>query len=233
MKLELKNLEKFKAIGGFTEEVSLALQSAGTEAERTYIQAVAVAQLRSFLTDELMKPIMALQGSPLGFKTDKDKDGGYPVDTVRDCAIVAMMTGVRLHGNELNILGGNPYIAVNGCERLLASLCDAPFEADAEPPIWDETAKKVTVKYAVRYRLKGADWKEKVCSYNFRIQVSQYGKIVTTDDQCIGKSRRKTIWAVLKYVKGIEIHDTDDIIEVETVKPSRASIVSALEEGAK
>jgi hypothetical protein len=46
--------------------------------EKAFLIAQATADLKAALTPEYMKPIMQLQGNRLGFKTDKDEDGGYP-----------------------------------------------------------------------------------------------------------------------------------------------------------
>jgi len=70
-------------------------------------QGLAMQRLESMLTNEIMdKYFMPLQGSPLGFKTDRDKDGGYPVAIVRKCVVHAAIHGMRVVNNEMNILGG-------------------------------------------------------------------------------------------------------------------------------
>jgi hypothetical protein len=71
------------------------------------------------------KYFMPLQGSPLGFVTDRDnpKDGqspGYPVAIVRDVAIEAFMRGFRPIGNEVNIIAGRFYAAKAGFERVVS-----------------------------------------------------------------------------------------------------------------
>jgi hypothetical protein len=58
---------------------------------------------------------MALQGSAIGFKTDK----AYPEDVVRDALIEATMSGVYPVGNEFNIIAGRAYITKEGFGRKL------------------------------------------------------------------------------------------------------------------
>ena len=87
-----------------------AVSAIGNKFERALMMAAGVNELRKLLTPELMKDIMALQGTPLGFRTDKDRDGGYPVDTVRDCAIELILRGGSLVGNEMNIIAGRCYL---------------------------------------------------------------------------------------------------------------------------
>lgn len=89
-------------------------------------QAVALAKglrdLRMALSEPIMKHVfMPLQGSPLGFVTDKDrdKDGGYDLATVRECIIQGLILGIRPINSEMAIIGGKAYAAKNGVERLV------------------------------------------------------------------------------------------------------------------
>lgn len=82
------------------------------------------------------KYFMPLQGSPLGFVTDRDnpKDGqspGYPAPVVRDAAIEAFIRGFRPIGNEMNIIAGRFYAAKAGFERVVSEfpgLTDLRYE---------------------------------------------------------------------------------------------------------
>lgn len=72
----------------------------------------------------VQKYFMPLQGTPLGFVTDRDhpKDGQpscYPVEVVRDVAIEAFIRGFRPIGNEINIISGRLYVAKAGFERVV------------------------------------------------------------------------------------------------------------------
>lgn len=89
-------------------------------------QAVSLAKgirtLRETISSALMAHVfMPLQGSPLGFVTDKDKDGGYDERAVKECLIQAMIMGLRPINNEFNIIGGKAYAAKNGLERIVRS----------------------------------------------------------------------------------------------------------------
>lgn len=88
--------------------------------------AIAAAQdrLREALTVPIMQFVMKLMGTELGFLTDRDnpgKDGEqkpkYGLDTVRDCVIAAALKGLRITGNEFNIIAGKCYQAKNGTFR--------------------------------------------------------------------------------------------------------------------
>ena len=82
-----------------------------TDALRT---ANCMAAIRATLTPEVMEPIMRLQNSRLGFKTDRVREGGYPVGIVKDAIIEAIVNGVPLIGNCFNIIGENFYLTREG-----------------------------------------------------------------------------------------------------------------------
>lgn len=115
------------------EKVSQAIETAINECGirsisklPAFMQAIRMAQgiaaLRGALTDSFVQTtLMPLQGTALGFLTDKDKDGGYGVNVVRDCAIEAMLRGFNVVGNEFNIIAGRFYGTKAGFERQVAS----------------------------------------------------------------------------------------------------------------
>lgn len=85
-------------------------------------QAVTLARgltaLKRVFTEQLVEEVfMPLQGSSLGFLTDKDRDGGYAAITVRNCWIQGCLWGLQPVNNELNIIAERPYAAKNGLER--------------------------------------------------------------------------------------------------------------------
>ena len=72
---------------------------------------------RVFNTQIITEVFMPLQGSSLGFRTDKDRDGGYNAAVVRNVWIQGCIWGLQPVNNELNIIAENPYAAKNGLER--------------------------------------------------------------------------------------------------------------------
>ena len=90
--------------------------------DKAFSLAKGMKSLKSLLTKEVMEPIMDLQGSKIGFVTDKDKQNGYPESVVKDCLIEAVMKGVQPFGNHFNIIAGNCYITKEGFKHLLDSL---------------------------------------------------------------------------------------------------------------
>lgn len=78
----------------------------------------AIYALKQALTPEAMQPIMALQGSALGFKTDKI----YPQDVLKECVIEAALRNVPVYGNCFNVIGGRFYCTKEGFTFLLKQI---------------------------------------------------------------------------------------------------------------
>ena len=95
-------------------------QSVTSQFKKMFLLGAAMQQLRALLTPEVMRPIMELQNSPIGFCTDRP--GGYGEDIVRDCVIEAAMNGVSVCGNEFNILVGRCYVTKNGMKHKLRDI---------------------------------------------------------------------------------------------------------------
>jgi len=111
-----------------------AIRGAGS-LRQTLLMAQGINKLRSLLTPEIMQPIMALQGSALGFRTDKDKDGGYPEPAGKEAVIEGLMRGLRVVGNEFNIISNRAYTTKEGMVRLVAEFPGlTTLRYDLDPP---------------------------------------------------------------------------------------------------
>lgn len=190
--------------------------------EKAYHLAVAVENLRELLTHEYMAPIMKLQGSRLGFRTDKDRndDGskgkGYPVEIVKECLIEAVLMGVQPVGNQFNIIASGAYITKEGYGHLLKNLpgLDSWKITHSLPRIQDE---KAAIVMTVEYTQAGV--KALPVLLDFPIRVN---KRMGTD-AVIGKAERKARAWLHKTVTGSEtpegdVLDTDATILKTTLK---------------
>lgn len=90
----------------------LLAQKEASQFRRMMMVSVAIGELKRLLTPKVMEPVMNLQNTALGFKTDNPS--GYPVDVVRDCLIEATLKGVYPVGNEFNIIARQCYITKEG-----------------------------------------------------------------------------------------------------------------------
>lgn len=215
--LVLRNLSTFSQLGSVQREALAILgDKAVDDIAKGYAAACALAQLKAALGDDkVMAPIMALQGNSVGFVTDRDKSGGYDLATVRDCVVTAFMLGLRLHGNEFNIISGRCYITVNGCDRVFGELCaEAPRH---EPGIVEFRVeeKRALVDYKLTYRLKG-EAEPVVHTQRVAVKLSfspRDGSLLTTDDAVIGKARRKVLWSLLRAIRGIDFGADEGQVE--------------------
>jgi hypothetical protein len=201
------------------EKVSQAIEAAVAECgiERisglpAFMQAVKMAQgisaLRAALTDQFVaQAIMPLQGSKLGFLTDKDKEGGYGIHVVREASIEAMLRGFSVVGNEFNIIAGGFYGAKAGFARKVLEfpgLTDLVLEPGVPQLIADKGA---LVPYTATWRLDGKPM-VMACEYtkegekitDRRIPVKVNAGMGT--DAVLGKAERKLFARIFQRLNG-------------------------------
>ena len=170
--------------------------------ERAYTMAAAIKKLSLALTPEYMEPIMALQGNRLGFKTDKDKDGGYKEDIVKKCLIEAVLFGLQPTGNEFNIIAGNMYATKEGLGSLLKKFNGLSYEL--LPGAVNMNAGKDTAEatMTVKWMLNNAPQQREL---KFAIKSNAYA----TPDAIIGKATRKARKWLHDTINGFEIPEGD------------------------
>ena len=208
---------KLPELDGFAESNSLALLTDGKGGFTAAIaMSTAINQLREMLTDDIMAPIMALQGSALGFKTDKDKDPEnqrYPVNVVRDVLIEATIKGFKLVCNQSNIIAGRFYATKEGFEdwMLRASrrgdLTDFRDEYGVPKYISDQEAH---VLVSASWKWKGKADAFKDVPIAIKINKGQGA------DAILGKAKRKLLSRIYSRVTGTVITEGDagDAIDV-------------------
>lgn len=108
--------------------------------------------LRAAMTDQVVEQLfMPLQGSALGFTTDRDHQGQkYPVAVVRDVLIEGMIKGLRPVNNEITIISGRCYGAKNGMCRMVREdprIRDLRLEFGAPTIAGDEARVSVIGSY--------------------------------------------------------------------------------------
>lgn len=176
--------------------------------EKAHVVSNAINELKSLLTDEYMKPIMALQGNRLGFRTDKDKTGGYSVEIVRNCLIDAVLMGLQPTGNQFNIIAGNTYPTKEGCGYLLNNFQGLNYEIVCGLPRVNPEKTSAAVDCAISWSINGGETFEKTVP--IPIKMDSY----TSLDAVIGKATRKARAWLLSRIMGMEVTDG----EVEDVK---------------
>lgn len=158
-----------------------------------------IARMRSALTPEVMGAVMYLQGSELGFLTDKDKEGGYPANVVRDCVISAAAKGLAPVENQFNIIGGRMYVTTNGCLQILADLGVRHSETAAIPQLGADRAKtKVLVEWE-------EDGQRQSKELEFEVRLNKGMGV----DGANGKAIRKARMWLVNRISGMTLADAD------------------------
>ncbi len=200
---------------------------------KTFLTAECVSQLLSALTEEVMRPIMDLQGSSIGFKTDKDnpKDGskpGYPIHVVKEALIDAVMNGLLPCGNQFNIIGGRMYVTKEGFTYILGQ---AGVKYDIFPVILKcPRVDEAIVACDISWSYGDSNGKKRM-----EIPV-RINKMMGTD-AILGKADRKSkawLWNHLMHTK-LSDGDTDgdaegkmrDVTPTRTASPMQAGSAKA------
>jgi hypothetical protein len=217
-----KLLPKIAELDQFADNNSLALLTENKgQFESAIMLADAINQLKAMLTHEVMAPIMALQGTPLGFRTDKDSTGGYPVEVVRDAFIEAVLKGFKVVGNEMNIIAGRGYITREGFEGALSRLGRKGFFTDFKdtysvPRIVSDSEAIVTA--SASWKWKGIVGKIENAQFSIRMNKGMGA------DGAIGKAKRKLKARVYERITGtcVTEGDTTDapVIDIQTTPAS-------------
>lgn len=228
---ENKFLSISKVIDG---QISTVLASNVNGFQKAFVMSSAIAIIREQLTDEYMAPIMMLQGSSLGFKTDldtiKEKDSkgkwvtkkgpGYPLEIVRECLIEAIFLGLEVTGNQFNIIGENMYPTREGFGALLDKMkgLKKNFEyKNIQQPAGQKVAY-VTVN--ITWQPEGEYAQKQIVE--FPIKSNEY----TSYDALVGKAERKAKRWLYNTIKGTDISDGDvnDIPHVDITNKEDAKL---------
>lgn len=167
--------------------------------EKAYLIANATTQLQSLLSPEYMKPIMALQGSSLGFKSDKV----YPETVVKNCLIEAVLKGLQPHGNQFNIIAGNMYPTKEGLGYLLDNHPGLKYRIISELPRINTANTSAAIVMNIKWSLNNGPQQEQKIELPIKMN-----KFLGTD-AVIGKATRKARKWLYETITGDEIPDGD------------------------
>lgn len=227
--LALQNRDAVRAIATQAREYKIAIAEAQDEFERGILTAEAMTQLQAALTPAMIeKSIMPLQGSSLGFRTDKDKDGGYDALTVRDCTIEAWLRGFYHVGNEFNIIAGRFYGAKAGFERKVRTFPGlANLEIHKSVP--EITGGNALVTVIASWTLNGYADKLELAPkrladgspIDLRVSVRVNSGMGT--DAILGKADRKVFAAIYQKISG-EIIPEGEVSDVAEQAPRQKKL---------
>src|SRR5688572_25975220 len=201
------NIERAIALDKFASENSVTTLLAGEDGAFTVSMRMSAAmkQLREMITPEMMAPIMEMQGSSLGFRTDKDKEGGYKVDVVKEVLIEATLKGFRMVNNETNIIAGRFYAARDGFERIFRDLGKQGRVTNLEltPGIPRTQADGSIVDYAATWTFRNADGN--LIKDELKLPIPVKVNAGQGADAILGKAKRKILAAIYARITGTTI----------------------------
>jgi hypothetical protein len=197
-------------------QISAVLASNVNGFQKAFVMSSAIDIIKTQLSDEYMKPIMALQGTSLGFKTDQDtikvKEGtkwitkkgeGYPMEIVKECLIEATFLGLEVTGNQFNIIGGNMYPTREGFGALLDKMHNLKKNFTYTNILQPSGQKVANVTVLITWQIEGSPAQKQ--SIDFPIKSNEY----TSYDALIGKAERKAKRWLYNTIKGTDISDGD------------------------
>lgn len=191
----------------------------GGQFSRALATATAVNTLRDLLTPDVMKNVMALQNSALGFLTDR-KDAPYHESVVKDCLIEAVLQGVSPVGNEFNIISGRAYITKAGMRRKLANVPGLSYTiTPGLPKMADKGAAIIMV----------IDWTINGKTEHKELPLAVRVNAGMGTDAIIGKATRKAAAWLYDAVTGMSVNEgdiSDDDAIPTTAKPVSSPIES-------
>jgi len=149
--------------------------------QKAYVVSQGIEELRKLLTPEYMKPIMAMQGTKLGFKTDKV----YDEKQVKECLIEAVFMGLQPYGNEFNIIGGNCYATKEGLGALLKKMKWLQYEIIPQLPRINSDKTSAAIIMKIVWSIDGSQ--QQTRDIEIPVKMNQY----MGTDAVIGKATRK------------------------------------------
>lgn len=173
-----------------------------------------MADLRNLLTPEVMKPIMQLQNSPIGFLTDQ-QERGYTVEIVRNAIIEAALNGVSVCGNEFNIIAKRFYMTKNGLRHKLRDISGLYMSVTPGiPKMISEKGAVVTMHIEWTYR---GEKHEKDITFAIRVNAGMGA------DAIIGKATRKSYAWLYEEVTGNSVAEGDVTDDVPIITATEVS----------
>lgn len=168
--------------------------------QRSFELAVGIKAIRTLMRKAV--PVLRdLQGSELGFRTDKDATGGYSEEVIAECATEAVLRGLQLVGNEFNIIASRMYAAKNGC-RGLVSRWPGLTDLELNPGVPRMLEGGAVVKYSASWKIEG---KAFTMTRELPVRLNNGMGV----DAVMGKAARKMLAAIYERISGSTISEGD------------------------
>ena len=217
--LAINDEKPFLEIETVSNEYHSLISDSRNDFFKMAITAKAFGAMKSLLTDKIVSGFKHLENSKLGFKTDR-KDG-YPIDVVRSCLIEAHLNGVRVIGNEFNIIAGQTYITKEGFIGKMQR-CDGfkNVRLNIGVPMVNQSESRAIIKCSATWEYHGT---QDSLECEIPVRWDKY----SSDDALIGKAERKLRARIWNQATGdiMQDGDADHAVEqIPVVCESTASI---------
>jgi len=226
------------AIEEACSQCNLAKLATLSPIRRTLALAAGMQQIRRHLVGPVMKDIMALANTPLGFLTDRkpgqrDKNGKevapYSEAVIRDAVVEGMLRGASIIGNEMNVLVGRCYLTKAYFERAVREWPGLTHLAITEGvPTRTTSSRYVLVPMRANWQLNGIPQElrcEHTSEVDSRIPVVENEGMGA--DAVLGKAKRKLFAKIFARLAGSDWiaeqaeldGDAVDVVATEPVEP--------------
>lgn len=198
-----------------------------SEYEKSLLYGSYLVQIKNQISGKVLEIIKDLMNTGLGFKTDKPT---YPDETIKNCVTQAIMHGLRIHGNEFNILGGNFYATKEGLERIVNRNPDLERKINIKPKGFKKSPETEIWSLDYEYDFKLKNQNEVKDEVKVFVRGKQ-GNYEIPLDAVLGKARRKVLKTIYNQMTQgfFLLEDADDIDDiVETKEITKESKVSQL-----
>lgn len=211
MAVQELNADTIRALQDAADKYAITAIARYRPLERAVALASGIKMLREMI-QPLMPTIMELKGNQLGFLTDEQtrrKGVAYPAETVRDCAVEAILRGLMLTGKEWMILFDQCYTCANGYQRLVEEYPGITDLRCANTPPFAQGGQ-TCVKCSASWKIKGeGNMLRGANGEPYQI----YAVTVNAGmgpDGIIGKARRRLYKAIHQLLSGTVFTEPDD-----------------------
>lgn len=209
-------------VSKFREEIDQPLMR---DFRKAIVTGLAIRKIREAMNAQVMDLLKSLMNTPIGFLTDRgphayrdDYKTPYDEETIKTCALEAIIRGVLWTGNCFNILAGRCYITKEGYYYLLSKL-PGLTDLNVVPSVPVIREGHTVLRVAASWKMEGVaamlkDHEGKP-GRNFVITVNKS----MGPDAIVGKAYRKAYKCVWDQIHGCESTDDSDDDATEAPAP--------------
>lgn len=226
--IEAPDIERYRQIDAVAKDAQrliIEAEESGDRILKAVVMSRAINKLRQLLDGPVLDDLLELQGSSLGFRTDKDGAKGYPREIVRDVAIEAILRGFRMVGNEINIIAGRLYATKEGFERCVREwpgISNIEIELGAPEIKGDSAYIPGQAEWKMGGKFHGIH-RHKTAEKDLRIIVRVNNGM--GPDAILGKARSKLYRLIHERLCGIITLDPEEPGDPEVIDPVADTVV--------